>query len=655
MHPLLTRVHIHRELPCSFTFYSNLIDQILSFRKPANFAKSIHAQLIKLGFNTNTFLGNRCIDMYSKVNLFHDALNVFDEIGERNIFSWNICLKTLVKVGDIENARQLFDEMPERDVVSWNSMISGYISCGTSEKAWVVFLEMRKYGVRPSVFTFSNLISSVKCAFIGKQLHCCVIRNGADYSNLIVGNSLIDMYGKAGVLDYALGVFWSMEVDLISWNSLISGFCKWGLENFALDHFCLMRYEGYVPDEFTVSAVIAACSNLCNLEMGKQVLCLCTKMGSLSNTIVSSSAIDLFSKCNKLEDSVHIFDTSAVLDSALCNSMISSYARHGSEEKAFHTFVLCLRENIRPTEFTLSALLNCASAFIIVAQGSQVHSLVVKSGFESDFIVANSLVGMYSKFGFVPYALNIFTNMATKDLISWNTMILGLTSNGEVVESINLYKELVSSSSGLKPDLITLSAVLLACSYGGLLDEAINIFSSMQEACGIAPRVEHYACFVDMLSQAGKLADAITVLQTMPYKATAQMWESILWGCRAYGGDMELITKVAEKMVELQIESSLPYLVLAGEYEQSGRWERLVRVRRLAMAAANAKEKKDAKVVCRSWIGFGGNTFVFETNQSSTHGDEKNMYLLLRLLTWDMQHQNSVQSFMKQHNLSLNM
>ncbi|MCD9645361.1 hypothetical protein HAX54_034217 [Datura stramonium] len=128
-----------------------------------------------------------------------DALKVFDEIPDKNVVSWNICLKVLIQSGD-------------------------------------------NYGIRPSGYTFSILISYVESAFHGKEIHGNMLRNGVDLSNIVVGNTLIDMYGKLGLVDYATGVFLAMEtVDVISWNSLISSCCKSGCEDTALCYFSLMR------------------------------------------------------------------------------------------------------------------------------------------------------------------------------------------------------------------------------------------------------------------------------------------------------------------------------------------------------------------------------------------------------------------------------
>ena len=337
MYPFLSKAHGFTQSPLSY--YSNLIDHSLS-SKSLDFFKFSLAQLVKVGFNTHTFLGNRCFDLYSKVGTVSDALKAFDNVDNKSVISWNICLRVYVKSGNLEGARNLFDEMPERDVVSWNSMMSGYASNGYLGHALEVLGGMKNAGMRPNEFTFSILASSVTSACHGKQVHGSMMRSVVNLSNVVVGNYLIDMYGTLGHVDYAFGVFLTMEeVDVISWNSLISGCCKSGQGVLALNQFCLMLSLEYSPDEFTISTVFAVCTNLRDLEKGKQFFAFCVKMGFLSNTTVSSAAIDLFSKCNRLEDSIQLFEEISPRDFVVCNSMISSYARHGFREDALQLFV----------------------------------------------------------------------------------------------------------------------------------------------------------------------------------------------------------------------------------------------------------------------------------------------------------------------------
>ncbi|KAK9663945.1 hypothetical protein RND81_14G008500 [Saponaria officinalis] len=621
MYPLVKQTHtISRTL----TFYSQLLDLCVS-SKSANLTKVVHAQLIKVGFNRHTFLGNRCLDLYSRYQCIDDILNAFGDITQKNIISWNICLKGVLNSGYYELAHSLFVEMPERDVVSWNSMFSWHASCGHRDIAWERFRQMLNMGLKPSAYTYSILISMVSDSFRGKELHSGMITSGLVRSNVVLGNSLIDMYSKLGIIDYGFGVFLTMDkLDIISWNSIIIGCCKNGCGDLALSQFSLMRSLGYPFDEFTCSAVITCCTNLRNLEKGKQIFALCIKVGFLCNSIISSAIIDLFSKSNRLELSVQLFKELDKWDSEVCNSLISSYASHDIGENALQLLVQMSRANIRPTEFTLSSVLSSISG-IPAEQGTQIHSLVVKSGFERDYVVGSSIVHMYCKVGLIDCAINYFAIMSPLNLISWNTMIMGLVHNGRSYEALETFKEL--QRRGPPPDRISLAGVLLACIYGGFVDEGIDIFSKMECSYGVKPCYEHYVSLVDLLCQAGRFIEAIEVTKRMPQLSDSTIWGTLLTACLVQG-DIRLAEEVAQRLMELEPQLSLPYVALARIYEMRGHWEDTVRVRE------TMTRNVAPKVGGCSWIVVKGQLYTFKAEQLHHHSD-KNIYFVLELLGFD--------------------
>ncbi|XP_039163914.1 pentatricopeptide repeat-containing protein At1g43980, mitochondrial [Eucalyptus grandis] len=628
MFPLLKQVD-RLQRSSLVSYYSDLINQCLSL-KSLHYTKAIHAQLIKVGLARHTFLGNRCLDLYACFGTMKDVLNVFDDIPGKNVVSWNICLKGLLKRSDIRKARVMFDGMPQRDVVSWNSMLSWYASNGFVYYALELFWEMQTAGVEPSQYTYSMVASFVQCADHGRQIHARMIRSGMNAHDVVLGNSLIDMYGKLGLVDYAYRVFMTMEkIDIISWNSLISGLCNSWQSQSALELFTTMLHVGQSPDEFTVSLIFTICCNLQQLEKGEQLFCLSTKMGFLSNAIVASAIIDLFSQCNRLEYSVQFFDKVEKWDIALCNSMISSYIYHDHREVALNLFVLVLRKGLEPTEFTLSSVLGAVS-FHQAEQGNQLHSLVIKTGLESDVVLASSLLDMYNRVGLVNSSMKVFLHMVAKDLISWNCMIMGLTRNGKVIEALGLFAKLLQV--GLPPDRITLYAVLQACDYGGFFAEGMATFSCMEEEYAIIPAGEHYTCVLNLLSQYGKLQEIVNVVEKMPYEPNYEMWELMLRLCSLLG-DLELMEEVVRRMMEVEPQSSVPYLVLAREYEMRGRWEGIVRVR-MAMKDGGVR-----KTVGCSWIGINNHVFTFREDQLQYHGGEDN-YVVLSLLMWVMERQD---------------
>jgi len=516
--------------------------------------------------------------------------------------------------------------MPERDVVSWNTMISGLVSCGFHEYGIRVFFDMQRWEIRPTEFTFSILASLVTCVRHGEQIHGNAICSGVSRYNLVVWNSVMDMYRRLGVFDYALSVFLTMEDrDVVSWNCLILSCSDSGNKEVALDQFWLMREMEIQPDEYTVSMVVSICSDLRELSKGKQALALCIKMGFLSNSIVLGAGIDMFSKCNRLDDSVKLFRELEKWDSVLCNSMIGSYSWHCCGEDALRLFILAMTQSVRPDKFTFSSVLSSMNA-VMLDHGADVHSLVIKLGFDLDTAVATSLMEMYFKTGSVDLAMGVFAKTDGKDLIFWNTVIMGLARNSRAVESLAIFNQLLMNQS-LKPDRVTLMGILVACCYAGFVNEGIQIFSSMEKAHGVNPGNEHYACIIELLCRVGMINEAKDIADKIPFEPSSHIWEPIL--CASLDlGDTRLAETVAKTMLESEPKSSFPYLVLIKIYEMTWRWENSVKLR----YAMNEHKLKSAQG--SSKISIESSVFSFEADQLQIHGGHDTC-ALLDLLSWD--------------------
>eukprot|EP00249_Psilotum_nudum_P012846 c24006_g5_i1 orf=3-344(+) len=109
------------------------------------------------------------------------------------------------KCGSHENARRIFDKMSERNVVSWNVMIGAYAQHGCGEEAFKLFRRMQIEGVKPNKVTFISMLSACSdpSAMAENMLiHACIIERGLE-SDVVVGNAIVNMYGKCGRIDDA--------------------------------------------------------------------------------------------------------------------------------------------------------------------------------------------------------------------------------------------------------------------------------------------------------------------------------------------------------------------------------------------------------------------------------------------------------------------
>ncbi|WRX28052.1 Pentatricopeptide repeat - like 10 [Theobroma cacao] len=103
---------------------------------------------------------------------------------------------------------------------------------------------------------------------LGKWVHVYAENNGYK-GNVYVGNALIDLYAKCGMIKNAVDMFKSMDKkDLISWNTIIGGLAMHGHGADALDLFYQMKNGGMNPDGITFIGVLCACTHMGLVEDG---------------------------------------------------------------------------------------------------------------------------------------------------------------------------------------------------------------------------------------------------------------------------------------------------------------------------------------------------------------------------------------------------
>ncbi|TYG91938.1 hypothetical protein ES288_A12G303200v1 [Gossypium darwinii] len=195
-----------------------------------------------------------------------EARETFEQMPQKNIVSWNAMIAGYVQCKRMDMARKLFDKMPFRDVTTWNTMITG-------EKALRLFVDMKRDGERLNRSSFASALST--CAHIaalelGMQLHGQLVKAGYE-SGSFVGNTLLLMYCKCGVIEEACSAFEEiMEKDIFSWNTMISGYAIHGFGKEALKIFESMKAAGFKPDDTTMVGLLSACCHAGLVDRGME-------------------------------------------------------------------------------------------------------------------------------------------------------------------------------------------------------------------------------------------------------------------------------------------------------------------------------------------------------------------------------------------------
>lgn len=132
------------------------------------------------------------------------------------------------------------------------------------------------------------------------------------------------MYARCGDLGCARKVFDEITVkDLVSWNSLISGYSKMGCAREAVEMFGELRGAGFEPDEMSLVSVLGACGELGNLDLGRWVEGFVVEHNMTLNSYVGSALISMYAKCGDLVSARRIFDNMAKRDVITWNAAIS--------------------------------------------------------------------------------------------------------------------------------------------------------------------------------------------------------------------------------------------------------------------------------------------------------------------------------------------
>ncbi|KAL3613463.1 hypothetical protein CASFOL_042726 [Castilleja foliolosa] len=559
--------------------------------------------------NSHTFSG-----VFSSAAVLEDAAMarqahclVVKLIGFDDVFVHSSMLNVYCKLGFLDDGRKLFDEMPERNSITWSTMISGYASRRMANEALWIFKKMLSEEEKEEMneFIFTSVLSAFTSSeFVdkGKQVHCLAIKNGLT-EICSVGNAVVTMYSKCGSLTDAVTVFeLSNDKNSITWSAMITGHAQSGAGEKALLLFQKMHFCGLTPSEYTLVGVLNACSDTNEINLGKLVHAYLVKLGFECQMYIMTALIDMYAKCGFVVEAQKGFDCLDEADIVLWTSMIGGYVQNGENESAVNLYCRMQTEGIAPNELTMASVLKACSGLSALEQGKQMHAHVVKNGFNLEVPIGSALSTMYAKCGSLEDGYTVFRRMPARDVVSWNAMISGLSQNGLVFEAIELFAEM--QLDGTKPDEVTFVNILFACSHMGLVDRGMKYFELMSEQFGLVPKVEHYACVVDLLGRAGKLDKAKKFIESAKIDHGLYLWRILLSACRNHR-NYELGAYAGEKLMELGSRESSAYVLLSSIYSALGRLDDVERVRRMMSGRGISKEPG-----C-SWIELKNQVHVF--------------------------------------------
>ncbi|KAJ3683154.1 hypothetical protein LUZ60_013381 [Juncus effusus] len=118
--------------------------------------------------------------------------------------------------------------------------------------------------------------------------------------------------------------------------------------------------------------------------------------------------------------------------------------------------------------FALLSLLKASTKSPSLTSGTQIHSIILKLGFNSNPFLATALIKMYSQSGTSTDAHKVFNEMPKRTAVSWTALISTYEQNGYPKRALDLFREM--QLDNVKPDRVSITVAISACTDLNALD-----------------------------------------------------------------------------------------------------------------------------------------------------------------------------------------
>ena len=361
----------------------------------------LHTEIVTRGLETETFVGNSLVRMYSRYSALQEARKVFDTLENRNWFSW--C-----------------------------ALIAGYAQHGHGEKALEYFDKMQHEGLSPNEVT---LLCSLKaCSSIGAidkgiEMHTQIVREGLHEKYSSIANALVDMYAKCGLLCEAQHVLQGLSSrDTISWSALITGYAQEGHGHEALNCFEGMQNEGLSPNAITFICLLKACGSIGAIDKGKQIHAEIKMKGLLlkKDVALGTALVDMYAKCGALAQAQQVLEELPIRNTLSWSALIAGYAQQGQGYEALKCFHRMQSDGISPDNITFLCVLSaCGRAGLLHEAKTLLGEMTIRYGIAASLEHHICMVMVFGCAGHFDDAMSVINTMPSSDHLEAWIVLLG--------------------------------------------------------------------------------------------------------------------------------------------------------------------------------------------------------------------------------------
>eukprot|EP00930_Biecheleria_cincta_P032870 TRINITY_DN22776_c0_g1_i1.p1 TRINITY_DN22776_c0_g1~~TRINITY_DN22776_c0_g1_i1.p1 ORF type:complete len:666 (+),score=139.02 TRINITY_DN22776_c0_g1_i1:265-1998(+) len=258
-------------------------------------------------------LFNAILDTHSRTKDVPKLEATFQHMKELGVEPSHVTLGILVKaygqVCDFKQVLALWDEMAEQreqaNAVTYGCMINACVKCSQTSKALEIFREMQKKNKQCNTILYTTLIKGYgneKDADTAIMLFREMKDAGVPY-NTIAYNSIIDVCIKCGEISKGEDFFReiicdgsSVQPDLITYSTLLKGYCQAGDLDKALQVAATIKASGMQCDELVYNTLMDGCVKANDLSAGVGLFAEMAQAGMKPSAITHSIFLRLYQR-----------------------------------------------------------------------------------------------------------------------------------------------------------------------------------------------------------------------------------------------------------------------------------------------------------------------------------------------------------------------
>lgn len=507
--------------------------------------KKIHAHVINSVVSLDVIVGTAIVHMYGKC-------------------------KTL------REAQKAFNHMPEQNLLSWNTIIAAYSQCEQGIESLSMFGRMQNEGVLPNHITFVSVISACvnqETLFQGKCIHALVSASKF-WGDVVIGTSLVHMYGKHGFLEEAGKLFSTLlTINLVTWNAIITSYAQHEQFHKVQELCSRMNLQGLFFDKVTFLASLSACTSTEALIIGKQTHSRIVGGTFESDVSVANGLVNMYGKCNAIKDAQQIFESIQHRSVSSWNALLGAYIQNDQGMFFWELLHRMHWEGVIPDKVTFLSILDACSMEVAEVDVTRLHTCFIGNDIELDSVLGSAFINVYGKCGKLKDALKMFKESPKHKVDTWNALITVYAQNGNGKESLQLLFHM--QREGIVPNAVTFVSVLCGCSHAGLVSEGCYCFHLLIEMQSIEPKAEHYNCMVDLFGRAGNLEMAEFLVNKMPFAPMMTSLLILLAACK-HQANVERAERVTNVALRVDCNDPTPYIMLWNIYSTACEVESVV-------------------------------------------------------------------------------